>query len=279
MPTLEVQAVPALPLVLVVEDDDQARELRGSSLSTAGMAVIPVPDRESALACLRDGPAVDLIVTDIDLGNGDERGGLELARTVLSGYDADVPVVAYSGRYYDEDLSAEDIRLFRLHQTKGQLSRRRIVQFERECFELANEHRSKRLRRSTAAKEAQSRLGSATVTKQLTLTGSFDEIENALASLNYELRLISSDAFKALASTVAVWMRIGPDAVEVQVCGQPYLHWSAPAEREAIEGLVHVMVGYASDLVDSPRSLSPDLIRLRSYLAQVVEHGAILDDE
>src|SRR5262245_14160930 len=52
-------------LVLVVEDDDLARERLADLLRGAGYGVLPAVDGEQALRLLRDGPRPDLILLDM----------------------------------------------------------------------------------------------------------------------------------------------------------------------------------------------------------------------
>jgi CheY-like chemotaxis protein len=55
----------ACPTLLVVEDDDVAREALAAVLRRAGYRVVPAANGEEALAALRAGPAPDLILLDM----------------------------------------------------------------------------------------------------------------------------------------------------------------------------------------------------------------------
>ena len=64
------------PCVLVVEDNDDVRELAESVLGMAGYAVLAAASGEQALTLLRDGARVDLLFTDVIMPGG--MNGLQL---------------------------------------------------------------------------------------------------------------------------------------------------------------------------------------------------------
>ncbi|QJE00703.1 PAS domain-containing protein [Massilia forsythiae] len=88
------------PCVLVVEDNDDVRELAESVLGLEGYAVLAAPSGEQALALLERGERVDLLFTDVIMPGG--MTGLELvekahalrpglAVLVTTGYMDDLP--------------------------------------------------------------------------------------------------------------------------------------------------------------------------------------------
>jgi two-component system, OmpR family, response regulator len=82
--------------VLLVEDDEDNRELMTEVLEAAGFEVSPCPSGSEGLKALREQP-VDLVLTDFGLPG---TGGLELARSVKAIWPR-LPVVVitgYSGR-------------------------------------------------------------------------------------------------------------------------------------------------------------------------------------
>jgi CheY-like chemotaxis protein len=64
------------PCVLVVEDNDDVRELAESVLGMAGYAVLAAASGEQALVLLREGVRVDLLFTDVIMPGG--MNGLQL---------------------------------------------------------------------------------------------------------------------------------------------------------------------------------------------------------
>lgn len=68
----------ALATILVVDDTAEVLELTASILKEAGYAVLRCADSRTALPVLRDGHAVDLLLTDIAMPGGMD--GFELAQ-------------------------------------------------------------------------------------------------------------------------------------------------------------------------------------------------------
>ncbi|QNA90330.1 response regulator [Massilia sp. Dwa41.01b] len=86
------------PRILVVEDNEDVRELAESVLGGAGYAVMAVPSGEQALALLTEGKEVDLIFTDVMMPGG--MNGLQLADQVRA-RRPDTPILITTG-YMDE---------------------------------------------------------------------------------------------------------------------------------------------------------------------------------
>ena len=68
-----------MPVVLVVEDDEQVRVLSESALREAGHTVIAATGVEGARALLDSEQPIDVMFIDINLGN-DIEGGLTVAQ-------------------------------------------------------------------------------------------------------------------------------------------------------------------------------------------------------
>jgi CheY-like chemotaxis protein len=66
--------------ILVVEDNEDVRELAETMLASAGYAVVSAPSGEQALDLLEHGGAVDLVFTDVIMPGG--MNGLQLADQV-----------------------------------------------------------------------------------------------------------------------------------------------------------------------------------------------------
>jgi CheY-like chemotaxis protein len=69
-------AADSRPSVLVVEDNDDVRELAESVLGMAGYTVLAAASGEQALTLLREGARVDLLFTDVIMPGG--MNGLQL---------------------------------------------------------------------------------------------------------------------------------------------------------------------------------------------------------
>jgi PAS domain S-box-containing protein len=86
------------PCVLVVEDNDDVRELAESVLGMAGYAVLSAASGEQALTLLRQGARVDLLFTDVIMPGG--MNGLQLVGEARS-LRPRLPVLVTTG-YMDE---------------------------------------------------------------------------------------------------------------------------------------------------------------------------------
>jgi len=64
--------------VLLVEDEDDTREMLARSLERAGFRCLPAPSVADALAFAHGHQFIDVVVTDVVLSRDDDRGGLRL---------------------------------------------------------------------------------------------------------------------------------------------------------------------------------------------------------
>jgi len=93
----------AKPCVLVVEDNDDVRELAESVLEMSGYAVQAAASGEQALALLEGGSRVDLVFTDVIMPGG--MNGLELVDKVRQQHPS-MPVLVTTG--YMDQLPANE---------------------------------------------------------------------------------------------------------------------------------------------------------------------------
>lgn len=82
--------------VLVVEDEALISEMISEVLAENGFDVHAVPDAETALQYIQDGPEVDVLFTDINLEG--RMDGSTLAQKVRN-QRPEMPIVYCSGRY------------------------------------------------------------------------------------------------------------------------------------------------------------------------------------
>ena len=91
------------PAVLLVEDEPLLGELMSAALTDQGFEVHTAPDASHALHYLASGAEVDILFTDIELGDGMDGGALaQLVRKMRP----DLPVVYASGRRSLDDIAA-----------------------------------------------------------------------------------------------------------------------------------------------------------------------------
>jgi two-component system, OmpR family, response regulator len=97
--------VPASLRVLLVEDDDDNRELMAEVLEAAGYAVTTAASGDEGLVTLGRG-GVDIVVTDVGMPG---LGGLELARAAKK-IAPHVPVVVVTGWAERDDIAQAEGR-------------------------------------------------------------------------------------------------------------------------------------------------------------------------
>ena len=87
---------PDLPAqrVLIVDDDQDARELLKQFLALAGIRCMTAASGESALKLLETTPSIGLVITDLRMGHVD---GLDLIRQVRESVRAALPIIIVSG--------------------------------------------------------------------------------------------------------------------------------------------------------------------------------------
>jgi DNA-binding response OmpR family regulator len=93
--------VAAPPTVLLVEDEVLISHLVADGLSERGFAVHEVTTADAALRYIKEGRAIDVLFTDVNLPG--DIDGAELARRART-MRPDLPIVYASGRYSYSDL-------------------------------------------------------------------------------------------------------------------------------------------------------------------------------
>lgn len=83
--------------ILIVEDKTTLLILAESVLRSAGYETVSASNRSEAGAILRSDRHIDVVATDISLGDDDRDGGLELAQTAAKARPG-TPVLYVSGR-------------------------------------------------------------------------------------------------------------------------------------------------------------------------------------
>lgn len=109
-------------IVLLVEDDENVREVTQAMLEELGYTVKSAGNAQIALGLLRDNAAVDLIFSDVIMPGG--MNGAQLAKLIQAEYPT-IPIVLCSG-YTAQHVSAEqtlgDIRCLRKPYTAAELA-------------------------------------------------------------------------------------------------------------------------------------------------------------
>ncbi len=89
--------------ILLVEDNDDLREVCDMFLNMVGFNVVACADAQIASAAFRSSIPVDLLLSDLEMPG---RSGLELARE-LTGIRPSLPVMIVSGAFITNDMSSE----------------------------------------------------------------------------------------------------------------------------------------------------------------------------
>ena len=89
--------------ILLVEDNDDLREVCDMFLNMVGFNVVACSDAQIASAAFRSSIPVDLLLSDLEMPG---RSGLELARE-LTGLRPSLPVMIVSGAFITDDMSSE----------------------------------------------------------------------------------------------------------------------------------------------------------------------------
>ena len=131
-----------LPVILVVEDDPEALDQRTGLLATLQSEPVGRPSDDEAREVVLELP-VDLVLTDIRLKiPNDDRSGIDLARYVKSIYP-DLPVIGYSARVADDELSPDEREVFDEVWPKN-LDYKQIEDLMQRCRSLAAAHQEVR---------------------------------------------------------------------------------------------------------------------------------------
>ena len=139
---MNVVAEAELPIILVVEDDPEALDQRTGLLSTLQSAPIGKSSEDEAREVILRLP-VDLVLTDIRLKvPPDDRSGIALARYV-KGTCPDLPVIGYSARVADDELSPAEKEVFDEVWPKN-LDYMQIEELMQRCRSLAAAHQEVR---------------------------------------------------------------------------------------------------------------------------------------
>jgi CheY-like chemotaxis protein len=266
------------PIILIVEDQEDALVLRSELLDSAGCTTIGVQSSDDAIRELRASPGVDLLLTDIRLGRKKEdKSGVALARYVKETY-VDMPIAGYSAWFGDSDLSEADTAPFDVMWPKGFSTGEQIEQIVAVCRERALEHR---LQRASNAFEAQavlrrrheSKYSEVALLRELRLGGGeAAPVEIILADAGYRLKLVEPKGPPLVQPTI-VWLCDVEGGIEAEVYGQPALYARAGTDDEAIAEVIELMHLYGEELTaDAPEAVGPAL-SLTEFLRRVLHVG------
>jgi len=261
------------PVVLVVEDNARARELRVDAFNDGDCTAIGVPSHDDAVRELRASPAVDLVLTDIHLTRDPgDKSGVALARYVKTRY-ASMPVSGYSA-VFDENELRDDEALFVDIWPKGRLRALEVDDMVSRCRERAMQHRQERRQEAFDALSLLQRkheLEHPDVELMRELrpdAGSEAPVDEALRKAGYRLRLIESTE-NGFARSIIVWLLEVDGLVEAEVYGQPAFYADGRTDEEAISHLVELMRLYAAEIGDDAPEAAGPALSLTEFLRRL----------
>lgn len=264
------------PIVLIVEDEEEALDLRKELLDDAGCTTIGVRSSDDAIRELRASPGVDLVLTDIRLGRrGEDKSGVALARFVKDTY-VDLPVAGYSAWFEDDQLSSSERAPFDAMWPKRFNNGGEIQAIVEACRERAGAHRAMR---SGNAFEAQAILRrrheqlhpEVEMLRELRLDGGeAAPVETALEDAGYRLKLVEPRN-RALAQPTIVWVCAVDGEFEVEVYGQPALYARSTTDADAIADVIELMRLYGAEITASSVDAVGPALSLTEFLRRVLE--------
>ncbi|MGO9956936.1 MAG: response regulator [Solirubrobacteraceae bacterium] len=133
-----------LPTILIVDDNLSSLRNRAEMFSESGITVREATSVEEALAVVsREPQTLDLAILDINLtGDPLDKSGIALAER-LRAQLPDVPLVAYTGYYSEDELTPHLRAVFTHWVVKGSLDLSSLDEFVDRCATLARRHRER----------------------------------------------------------------------------------------------------------------------------------------
>ena len=131
------------PLALLIEDDDEALDLRVDVLKKSGFEVLGSTSTFDALKRVTKSPEIDILITDICLNPSDpkDKSGLDLAEIVKK-IQPGLPIIGYSSIYSESDLSSSEAqRTFTKVYSKKQSEKK---SFSEDLIRNAAQYRNRR---------------------------------------------------------------------------------------------------------------------------------------
>jgi len=279
------------PIALVVEDREEFLDTRLQLLNANGFLAIGATNERIALQELRATPAIDLIVTDINLDPTEPstKAGIDLAWSIRA-IDSSMPIIGYSAAFAEGDIEPDDKSVFDDYLSRGALRHQEIEKHIELWRQRAYDHRQQRT--SWAARELtrlRTKYGGQypdySTLRVLQPSDVKHEGEKSSADLSlhqagYRLRIVEPgtsrpslrDESSLVISPLIMWLRDEDTVTVTEIYGYPELYAFGDNDTEAIQEVLLLMDGFHKELVlDSPpdNSMSPQTLRLRDFLKHV----------
>jgi CheY-like chemotaxis protein len=283
------------PVALVVEDREDLLELRMELLNRMGFHAIGATTFAQALREFRSTPAIDIVITDINLEGASpfDRSGVTLAQEIKKRRTG-LPVVGYSAAFEERDLDRSDWGVFDRHLSKGKSGTEQIQEKFSEWRKIALDYRRGWLALAAAElKRLQTKYEIADrdveffrdLLPELERTskgacGDQEELgpDELLEEAGYQLLEIpagepvtrSGDPPARTQAPVMMWLQAEDGVAVAEVRGSPELYGSGATYAAAIAAVLQLMHRYHEDFRKSPDTpLAGSLEELRNWLRKV----------
>lgn len=200
-------------------------------------------------------PDVDLIFTDIDLQGSNDKSGVAIARYAKAARP-DIPRVGCSGKFFDNELSADDKSVFDKWWPKAGL-RRDLASIADDVIQRAMKHRNMK---QTQRASPTPMHGAALVTPQ---THEEFKVEG------FVQRAIEPSASNGIVEPFAIWVRSGSDGFEIEVVGCPALFSCGDTYEEAESALIENIEDYSQNTPELSTSFTSRTLKAKAF-AQTV---------
>jgi CheY-like chemotaxis protein len=281
------------PIALLVEDNRDLLDARRDQCRIIGYQSIAVDTYQDALREFFSTPAIDLVITDVNLNpkDPDDRSGIELAKTIKR-HRPDVHVVGYSAVLDETDL--EDQRSFSATAIKGDIyektfqllkdykeqalaSRRaRVEQAKKTVDDLHRAYKSIRPGETNTGPEP---AGTAAARGD----SSGDEKDWGDEPIRSEKFGYHPDSVPAgygvaeesgritrTVKPIPLWLLQEENYFVAELMDHPRLYAESDTRDGAIRGLILLMHGYHRDFeLRDYRPFGPSLGQLRKYLKEI----------
>ncbi len=278
------------PLVLLVEDRQEALEQKRELFAEVGCAVIGVASSDDAIRQLWSSPLVGAVYTDIDLDPEEafDVSGIQLMQ-YLKKVRPDLPVIGYSGRFGSGELEDAVVGQFDAWYPRGTLTAEGLEDSIRDVKRRAEAYSADRAKRAYEKLRSLQEAHNIDVTVfdnyLAMLPNSQYEVEQVLVDSGYEALIVhglggeADDSGHPLAGSGAtahfkvpmvLWVCERDGAHEAEVLGFPQLYAEGSSQEEAVASLVELVALFAFDLAGGG-AVGGVAQELQEFLGRVLE--------
>jgi CheY-like chemotaxis protein len=217
-------------------------------------------------------PQFDLLFTDIDLhGNGSpDKAGIAFARFARAKVPG-VPIVGFSGKFADDDLSDEDRDVFDKWWPKGEL-RRHLPMLTQDTLERAILYHQNR--QTLASPNQTLHTTKSIVTNPVISTHDSvlfvpKEKSEFIAEGYSEITIEPSDHLDGLVAPFAVWKKESEEGFELEVVGCGAIFSWGDSYEDAEDALMEIIMDLKQTLHEPNESFSSSLLNAKRFVENV----------